>query len=88
MKAPGAAGMAARAPKVTPAPPHPDPGPEGPEAAAPPPPVAAAAASGSSASTTLVSVYIKIPASVMLRLGVSARSPRQTFFVLIPEKPD
>ncbi len=46
------------------------------------------AASGSSASTTLVSVYIKIPASVMLRLGVSARSPRQTFFVLIPEKPD
>ncbi len=46
------------------------------------------AASGSSASSNLVSVFFNVPASVMLRLGISERSARQTFFLLIPEKPD
>jgi hypothetical protein len=45
-------------------------------------------AAGSSATPTLVTVYFNVPASVMHRLGVAARSPRQTFIVLISEKPD
>ncbi len=45
-------------------------------------------AAGSSAATTLVAVYFKVPASVMHRLGIAERSARQTFFLLIPEKPD
>ena len=45
-------------------------------------------ASGSSAASLLVSLEINVPASVMRRLGIPARSARQTFFVLIPEKPD
>jgi hypothetical protein len=44
--------------------------------------------SGSSAATTLVAVFFNVPVAVMRRLGVAARSPRKTFFVLIPEKPD
>jgi hypothetical protein len=36
----------------------------------------------------LVSVFFNVPAGVMSRLGVPARLWRQTFFVLIPEKPD
>ena len=45
-------------------------------------------AAGSSATTTLVAVYFNVPASVMHRLGIAERSARQTFFLLIPEKPD
>ena len=45
-------------------------------------------AGGSSATTTLVAVYFNVPASVMHRLGIAERSARQTFFLLIPEKPD
>ena len=45
-------------------------------------------AGGSSSATTLVSVFFNVPVSVMHRLGIAERSARQTFFLLIPEKPD
>jgi hypothetical protein len=45
-------------------------------------------ASASSASLTLVSVLLLAPPGVMRRLCVASRSLRETFFLLIPEKPD
>ena len=45
-------------------------------------------AAGSSATSNLVDVYFNVPVSVMHRLGIAERSARQTFFLLIPEKPD